>query len=413
MNIKDIPVPEIYKESKDFRFFLRWFEYIFDKLKYDTENLLDIYDPLKCPKELLWLLGDTVGFKYDDRLPAAFNRLVLLYFMSMIRLRGSKDGVTLAAEVNLAQFNVIEYGKEKQILNNRLEDTSIPVNSVYVTPHTAAGYIDVVYFSDKSPIDACIEYVRPLGMYIFQNSGVRMDAKARVVIDGRLCNTNDVGISIGPTHIGHYSRRDYASMQQHRENAHGTSHKRDDVWYRNADYEGEYTPNKSSDNQWIDPGYRTLYSLQLCNNDHIVKSILPGQITEKIFGIGYEPVTEDVIVQYPDNYILPDREEKFDNSPEGLPNRPLDVDGHIRVPNAYNLRYDREREYSVDDNFYHDVYTIENDPTAKNDILHPQPAVNPVMAAMGDAIALKDDNTEYTKVTDDGIKKEEYKDIND
>ena len=161
MNISEVSVPEIYETSSDFRLFIRWFSAALSKIQHDTENLPDIYDPLKCPDWLLWMLCDTMGFKYDDRLPTAFNRLVLVYFMSMIRNRGSKDGVTLAAEVNLAQFNVLEYGKEKDILYNRLEDTSIPVNAAYVTPHTAEGYIDVVYFSSKEPVDACIEYVRP------------------------------------------------------------------------------------------------------------------------------------------------------------------------------------------------------------------------------------------------------------
>ena len=44
------------------------------------------------------------------------------------------------------------------------------------------GYIDVVYFSAEKPIDACIEYVRPLGMYCFQNSGVRVDSRTKISI---------------------------------------------------------------------------------------------------------------------------------------------------------------------------------------------------------------------------------------
>lgn len=373
MQIEDISLPEIYKTSSDFRFFLKWFTTMLDKLRYDTVNLSDIYDPLRCPSWLLWMLADTVGFKYDDRLPVAYNRLVLVYFMSMIRYRGSKDGVTLAAQVNLAQFNILDYGEEKDILYNRLEDTSIPVNSVYVTPHTAEGYIDVVYFSDKEPIDACIEYVRPLGMYLFQSSGLQLNAKSKLVIDGRLTNTNDLNISIGPTHVGHYSRADYASMQQHREDAGGSSHTRRDVWYRNSDYEGQPTPNKSSD--WINPGYRALYSLQLCNNEHIVKSLLPHETDQdKIFGLGYDP--QDIEVTYPDDYVLPDVYELSDG------NAPVGPDGRLRHPNAYNLRYDKTKEEEIGN----DVYTVEG-----GTIVKPQPAVNPVMSNVGDMMAKDDD----------------------
>ena len=58
MNMKSVSVPEIYNESQDYRYFMDWFASALSKLKYDTENFLDLYDPLRCPEELLWLLGD-------------------------------------------------------------------------------------------------------------------------------------------------------------------------------------------------------------------------------------------------------------------------------------------------------------------------------------------------------------------
>ena len=39
MHMHDIPVPEIYKSSSDFRLFLRWFDTALEKIQYDTENL--------------------------------------------------------------------------------------------------------------------------------------------------------------------------------------------------------------------------------------------------------------------------------------------------------------------------------------------------------------------------------------
>lgn len=352
MNISNISLPEVYTDSEDFRFFCKWFETALSKVQYDTENLPDIYDPLKCSADLLWMLADTMGFKFDSRLPVAFNRLVLIYFMSMIRNRGSKDGVTLAAETNLAQFNILEYGKENDILYNRLEDTSIPVNAAYVTPHTPEGYIDVVYFSKEVPIDACIEYVRPLGMYLFQHAGVRLDARTKISIDARLTHTAEIGISIGATHVGHYRRADYASMQRILNN--GELEDRNPVYYRNSKSEGDTDPD-------IDPGRRALYSLQVCNNEHIVKSLL-----DPIFGIGYTP-TEVEVYQGPD--VLPDLDD------DGDPFR------------AWNLRLDRGRERETPD-----VYTIEDD---QSTVTHPVPAVNPIMHTIGDAISLDEYNTEY------------------
>ena len=418
MRFKDISTPEIYKESWDFRFFLKWIWECFTKIKYDTEHVIDNYDPLKCKEELLWMLGDTVGWKYDDRLPACFNRLVLLYFMTMMRRKGSRSGVTFAAEINLAQFNLISYGagyededgnvvEGKDILYNRLEDISVPVNSVYVTPHTREGYIEVVYFSTEKPIDACIEYVRPLGMYLFQHAGVRFDARTQISIDARLTNTTEMMESIGSTHVGHYTREDYARMQKINDFPGGTNlydgenvqsnipndpildnalhvntnDQRDKVWYRNSTYEVEKTPE-------INPGYRALYSLQLCNNEHIVKSLI-----DPIFSLGYGPQSEndsysdepyyitenDVTVVNPRSYLVPAYEDK----------------------DPYNLRYDRQQELNITT----DVVTLDEEGNSDSRYqnpgtkLDPIAAVNPIMSIVGDAISLND--VKFSN-TDDG-----------
>ena len=386
MDISKIALPEIYLESSDFRLFVRWFSLCLSKVQYDTENLPDLYDPLRCPENLLWMLADTMGYKYDDRLPTAFNRLVLVYFMSMIRNRGSRDGVTLAAEVNLAQFNILNYGKEQNILYNRLEDTSIPVNSVYVTPHTKEGYIDVVYFSEQSPIDACIEYVRPLGMYLFATPGVRCDARTKISIDARLTNLYDEDMAVGATRVGHYTRKDYASIQKVR-NVQGDplepTEGRDLAWRRNSKYEQDPV---------VDAGYRALASLQLCNNEHIVKSLIPSydpdvpptQERPPIFGLGYTPTEIEVFGD-----ITPLKPE----------------DGR---PYTYNLRYDRSSDYytNVEGKNVYPVATLESD-TAEGgrESVYPQPTprINPIMMSVGDAIALNDTNTEYTKATTPSI----------
>lgn len=410
MDIKNISLPEIYKQSADFRFFCKWFATSLDKLKYDTENFFDLYDPLRCPGDLLWLLADTMGYKFDDRLnlPTSFNRLVLLYFMSMIYNRGSKDGVTLAAEVNLAQFTIRDkiygykdksgnYVKGNDILSNRLEDTSIPVNSVYVTPHTPEGYIDVVYFSDEIPKDACIEYVRPLGMFLFQHAGVRFDARTKITIDARLTDERDLGLSdfFGPTQVGHYRREDYARLQktaeiqadiEDRKSPNGrtndTSHTRQDVWFRNSDSEdreyGDGTYGSGAGKiknpktgKPINSGYRALYSLQISNNEEIVRSLVGP-----IFDLGYEPQVE--VVSGP-QYVKDDyMQEK-----------------------AWNLRYDRKLdEEETAKNAYgeYDVSVLDSERTDRTSrIPLPIPAVNPIMSTIGDAISLNENNTKYTK----------------
>lgn len=331
-----------------------------------------MYDCLRCPKNMLWMLADTIGYKYDDRLPSAFNRLVLMYFMSMIRNRGSRDGITLAAEVNLAQLRILADGAQKDIMYDRLEDTSIPVNAVYVTPHTDKGYIDVTYFSTKVPIDACIEYVRPVGMYVFQNAGVRYDARTKLSVDAKLTDLANLGMSIGPTHVGHYRRDDYARMQRIEDDGSNTD-TRHPVYYRNSKYE-------QSPDVYINPGYRALYSLQLCNNEQIMKSL--G--IEPIFSIGYGP--QSSTDRYTDDYIQYPQQDHYQ-------------DGRVVRGKPYNLRYDYAAEQAAGP----DVYTVDlSDNPAKLNPVKLKPAVNPIMHSVGDAISLNSDNTEYTEVKTDG-----------
>lgn len=355
MNIKNISLPEAYRESQDFRFFCSWFDNALQETKYDIENLYDCYDPLRCKADLLWMLADTMGYVYDDRLPTAFNRLVLIYFMSMIYLRGSQNGMILAAETNLAQFNLkmladgytdkdgVQHPPEP-ILYDRLEDLSIPVNSVSVTPHPDMGYIDIVYFSMNKPIDACIEYVRPVGMFAFTSEGVKFESNTKISIDARLTDSKDMNMSIGPTFVGHYSRNDYARMQRS-----GTD-PRANVWYRNSIFEGVTDPK-------IKAGLRSLFSLQTSNNENIILSLIPP-----IFSLGYGPQSVDVT--YPDSYLK---------------------DGD---PPNWNLRYDNATDLlNFDVASDHDLAVSTIDPSTTTDILHPDPAVNPIMSHLGDPMS--------------------------
>ena len=397
MRLKDIPAPEIYMSSADFRKFLEWFDTALEKTNYDTENMADLYDPLRCPEDLLWVLADTMGYKFDNRLPVAFNRLVLLYFMSMIYNRGSRNGMILAAETNLAQFGILADGEQTPELYNRLENTAVPTNSVSVIAHTAEGYIDVVYFSDRVPQDACIEYVRPLGMFAFQRAGVRFDSKTKISIDAELTNLQNANMDFGPTQVGHYRRSDYASLQKMEKMEPYTwdedtseyysspvvindepapeGGKRYPVWSRNPAYEKhaygtEENPEGTQPENRVNPGYRALQSLQLANNEHVVASLLPP-----IYTLGYGPM--EVGIRYPDDYYL---------TPPGA--------------NAYNLRYDITTDHQ-NTRFGAEGYDIDtiderrSPNPSQSGKPTPMPAVNPIMAKIGDAISLNEENSSY------------------
>ena len=373
MKISDISVPEIYKKSADFRFFLKWFDYALTKMQYDTANMVDLYDALRCPKDLLWMLGDTMGYQYDDRLCAAFNRFVMLYFMSMIKYKGSQLGVTLAAEVNLKQKDINKYGEENEILYNRLEDTSIPNNSVYVESNVDSGYINVIYFTDEKPIDTCVEYVRPLGMYCFQYAGVRIDSTTRISVDARLAKAGDATGIVGPTKVGHYTRNDYARLQRMKnENRQilNTQDTRQPVYSRNSEIEEAPT---------VDAGYRALNSLQMSNNEHTVQSLF----SQPIFSLGLRPTVDTI-------------DEDNVNDPK------------------FNLRYNKTIDLQtykpdiVDEMGYMPIETLDVNRTSTP--TDPKPKVNGIMTEMGQRIistypqriTLSDGSVEGELIDEDG-----------
>ena len=285
MRLQDVSVPEVYKESQDFRFFLKWFELCLSQIHYDIENMQDIYDPLRCKTDLLWMLADTMGFQYDERQYPAFNRLVLLYFMDMIRNRGSKDGMLTAGQVNLASKTILEKFSlvpdeqdpskwdevweelEDSIYQDRLYSDVLPANSVSVYSNPEQGYIDVIYFADSLPdFDTCIEYVRPIGMYCSQTPGVRYDAKTRISIDSRLVDTamNAFGRTMVANYYTNGNDVDYGNLQDYNN---GTKVARNRAYKSNSNYEGTAT---------VDAGYRTLYSLQVSNTPQAIRSALSG-----------------------------------------------------------------------------------------------------------------------------------------
>ena len=399
MDIASVSTPEIYNSSADFRFFKRWFQHCLETIQYDTENLLDLYDPLRCPTQLLWMLADTMGFRYDNRLCEAFNRFVLLYFMSMIRNRGSQLGITMAAEANLKQFDIDvlanegytidagtpdeQYIEPNEIYYHRLDSVDIPVNSVYVTPHTDQGYIDIVYFSERLPIDACIEYVRPVGMYCFQDFGVRLDARSKIYVDPSLLTMTTALVSeaektAGRNRVADYTRKDYATIQKVDDMTGEPTERRNPA----------YANNSLVQNADVNAGFRAMYSLQLCNNEHIIQALLPNsneQLQQYIFGLGYGLNTVD------SNYEM--QEEANDH---GLANWNLFYDRSVDRTNTYNFT---NNTTSSDDDGTHGSFT-----TVKTDKLpNTQPQVNPVMATLGDAIhmnATTEQTLKYTHVDD-------------
>jgi hypothetical protein len=149
-------------------------------------------------------------------------------------------------------------------------------------------------------------------------------------------------------------------------------------------------PNASVEN--IHPGYRALYSLQLCNNEQIMKALI-----DPVFSLGYGP--QEVGVTYPDNYMKepgqPLRDDWYNYTSQNVySDKPI-----------WNLRFDKEAEEALGT----DIYTLDDDRTES--IVKPRPAVNPIMSELGDAMAMNDQNTVYTKNENGKIVEKPYTDV--
>ena len=153
-------VPEVYRSSRDFKVFLRLLEYIMSSTKYDIDNWLDLYNPLKCPVKFLSYLADLIGYKYNTQLSVAENRIIMSKFVEMLKNKGSDIGIRMAAALSLnAQLASDPSSKEYQEAVNLLQQLE-----TYYDKDT--GVITIYYPKDLDKVRDLLYYVRPVGSYI-------------------------------------------------------------------------------------------------------------------------------------------------------------------------------------------------------------------------------------------------------
>lgn len=152
--------PEVYKSSRDFKVFLRLLEYVVSSTKYDIDNWLDLYNPLKCPIKFLAYLADLIGYKYNTSLSVAENRIIMSKFVEMLKNKGSDVGIRMAAALSLnAQLASDPGSQEYQEAVNLLQQLE-----TYYDKDT--GEIIIYYPKDLAKVRDLLYYVRPVGSFI-------------------------------------------------------------------------------------------------------------------------------------------------------------------------------------------------------------------------------------------------------
>lgn len=143
-------VPKAYSKSRDYKAILKLLDLIICSAKSDCDNLSKIFNPMLCPIDLLPSLASYVGYTYDISQTQYANRLIIKYYQSLIRNRGSITGIKLAVALAINAYGEYDTGSTSlfDIYYNRSK------NIIYIYIYSN-NYINKIY--------DLIEVVRPAG----------------------------------------------------------------------------------------------------------------------------------------------------------------------------------------------------------------------------------------------------------
>lgn len=144
-------VPEVYSESRDYRVFLRLLSVLISVLKDKVDRVPTLYSSNECPKDLLYLLSDMVGYSLDSSRTTQSNRMIISNYPVMLRNRGSRTGLKMAAALSL---------------NSKSSSPSYSLDNILIEYDFDKGLIKIYYPSDEELDFDLIEAVRPVGSRI-------------------------------------------------------------------------------------------------------------------------------------------------------------------------------------------------------------------------------------------------------
>lgn len=157
--------------------FLKLLDLIINACKADIDHFVDVLSPELCKASLLPLLANYVGYDYDYSEKVSNNRIVIKNWPTMIRKRGSEDGIRMAVALAVSQSDDLESSNVFQLFNVDFENT---VDSKG-RPHTAIR-IYVFLESYLSKLYDLVEAVRPVGADIQIIPAISISSSETVVL---------------------------------------------------------------------------------------------------------------------------------------------------------------------------------------------------------------------------------------
>lgn len=144
-------VPEVYSDSRDYRVFLRLASILLSVLRDNIGSVPSLYSADDCPEVMLSLLASMVGYSYDSSRSVESNRMIIKYFPLLLRNRGSKLGIKIAAALSLNSLN---------------EAPQYSLSNIIIEFDYEKGLIKVYYPQADALCRDLIEVVRPIGLRI-------------------------------------------------------------------------------------------------------------------------------------------------------------------------------------------------------------------------------------------------------
>jgi len=152
-------VPPVYvEESRDFQFFLRAFNVIFNMVKQDINTLSLITNTKECETRILPLLKTKLGFFTNYDMDDGILRWILRGFPYIIKNKGSLTSIQQAIYVFLKALNI----KTKVIIKIVNTDSAEMEGSIVVPNHTILIAIESAV-QEFYVLEELFKYIMPVG----------------------------------------------------------------------------------------------------------------------------------------------------------------------------------------------------------------------------------------------------------
>lgn len=152
-------VPPVYvEESRDFQFFLRAYNVVFNMVKQDTDTLQYLTNTKECETRILPLLKTKLGFFTNYDMDDTMLRWILRGFPYMVKNKGSLESIRQAVYTFLKALNI----KTKIIIKAIGAEEETVEGSINVGDHTILIAIESAV-QNFYVLEELFRYIMPIG----------------------------------------------------------------------------------------------------------------------------------------------------------------------------------------------------------------------------------------------------------